>query len=118
MKNHVIRGTAAQVNASERRGWVMGPFMPQESLAHDATHETKLWRYDTDPEYGIKGYQGTELIVVYGGRIHLRVFFDDGTEGEYLLDGAAHDYVILPPHRKIVTAVDCPAFGVCVRYKK
>jgi hypothetical protein len=116
MKEKVIRGTAAQANASERNGWVMGPFFSRGSLSCDPTHETKLWRYDTNPEYGLKGFRGTEFIVVYGGRLRLMVLLDDGSKEEYVLEGASHDYIILPPHRKNVVAEICPAFGVTVRW--
>jgi hypothetical protein len=85
------------------------------TLAH-SRHEVKLWRYDENPEYGVKGYPGTELIVIYGGRIRIHVFFDSGDEAIYVLDGSKEDYIILPPHRKNVTAEVCPAFGVCVRH--
>jgi len=113
---NVVRGNAEGVNASERKGWIMGPFMPHDSLAFDS-HEVKLWRYDVNPEYGVKGFHGTELIVIYGGRIRLKVFFDDGSSDEYTLEGDSHDYIILPPHRKSVFAEVCPAFGVTVRHK-
>lgn len=116
MGEKIVRGNAAEANASERRGWVMGPFFSHDFLAHDPTHETKLWRYDTNPEYGVKGYHGTEFIVIYGGRLRLTVFFEDGKREEYVLEGATHDYIILPPHRKHVSAEVCPAFGVTVRW--
>lgn len=115
MSGKVIRGNAKEVNGSERNGWVMGPFMPHGSLAHGG-HEVKLWHYAENPEYGLKGFEGTEIIVTYGGRIRLTVWFEDGSNEEYVLDGKSHDYIILPPHKKHVVAEECPAFGVTVRW--
>jgi hypothetical protein len=118
LEQAVVRGTAALANESERKGWIMGPFItPITSVEFDGTHEVKLWHYDTTPEYGVKGFHGNELIVIYGGRLRLKVFFSDGVEHEYVLEGKSHDYIILPPHRKEVIPEECPAFGVTVRYK-
>lgn len=114
--SQVIRGTAAEANQSERRGWVVGEFFPRNSLGHD-DHEIKLWHYDQNPDYGVKGFLGREFIVAYGGRIRIIADFTDGTRGEYVLDGAKHDFIVLPPHEKSVIAEQCPAFGVTVRWK-
>lgn len=113
----VICATAAEANQSYRRGWVIGPFFPDGSLEYDHDHEVKLWHYDSNPEYGVKEFLGTEFIVAYGGRIRIEADFPDGTKAEYVLDGATHDYILLPPHKKSVIAEECPAFGVTVRWK-
>lgn len=115
--NDVIRGTAAETNQSNSRGWVIGSFFPHDSLPYDRDHEVKLWHYDANPNYGVKGFPGTEFIVAYGGRIRINASFMDGTKAEYVLDGASHDYILLPAHVKTVIAEECPAFGVTVRWK-
>lgn len=115
--SEIVRGTAAVANASERRGWVMGPFF--DTLTETAPFEVKLWHYDEQPNYLWKKYGGKELIVIYGGVLIIDIREDIGISKDTItLVGLKHDYVILPPAiTKMVTVVQAPAFGVTVRYE-
>lgn len=111
----VIRGNAAQANASVQDGWVMGQFMPG-GIAKTDRVEVKLWHYPEQPEYPVKVFNGIEFIVIYGGKLRIRTVVD-GIEKDEVLSGAAHEYIILPPHAKQVFVEEAPAFGVTVRWK-
>lgn len=117
MSERVVLSTAKGANAGPHKGWVMGPFMPLHSLAHTPGFEVKTWRYDSNPDYGVKPYDGTELIVVYGGTLQLEVTFEDGSAETFVLRGDNHEYIILPAHKKTVGAIKCPTFGITVRWK-
>ena len=110
----VIRGKASQTHATN--GWIIGHFMP-EGLSHRTDFEVKLWDYTKDLVYPPKVFGGTELIVVYGGTLHIAATFPDGSDTVYVLDGNEHDYLILPPNvTKRVSVLTERVFGVTVRW--
>ena len=116
MSKEIVLGTSAQANASVRNGWVIGPFMPENSLAHMQGVEVKHWHYDDQPDYPPKTFNGKEYIAIFGGELKMDVVID-GVSTEVRLVGSKHQYVILPPHSKQVFVVQAPAFGITVRWK-
>jgi len=112
----VIRGTAAEANASQTDGWVVGHFMPP-GLGQRKDVEVKLWHYDVQPHYPVKVFGGTEFIVIYRGQIRIDIVLPDGKEESCVLNGDRQDFVIFPPGtKKKVTTEAVPAFGVTVRW--
>lgn len=109
-----MRGTAAGANASLTQGWVVGHF--GEGLGKSDDVEIKLWRYDANPDYGLKRFDGTEFIYIQSGRLRIETVIN-GTPGMEELDSAKEEYIILPPGTvKRVIALQVPAFGVTVRW--
>ena len=66
-----IRGSAASANSSIRKGWLVGHFMPEGTIAYCKDLEIKSWHYDKDPNYGLKVFMGTEFISVEHGTIQI-----------------------------------------------
>ena len=110
----IIFGNATELCASAAKGWVVGHFA--EGEAHSEHVEIKLWRYDTLPDYPKKAFSGTEFIVIYGGALRIEGFVNEA-RFTYLIEGASHDFIMLPPGtEKQVFLIRAPAYGVCVRW--
>lgn len=111
----IVRGTAAQAR-SERNGWVVGHFAPENHLGHTGAFEIKLWQYGEPFGYPLKEFRGTEFIVVYGGVLNVHVE-SDGVEQTIVLNGAKHEYIILPPGlKRRVSCSAFPCYGTTVRW--
>ncbi len=116
MISNLIKGTESSANAAKTRGWIAGYFMdPGPNLTNNL--EVKLWRYDESFNYGKKKFQGTELIVIYGGKIRLELENDLGDRETLSLSGDSKEYVILPAGltKEVVVEV-APAYGTTVRW--
>ncbi len=110
-----VRGTAAEANASLQKGWVVGHFMPP-GVSQSDDFEVKLWHYDENPDYPFKEFDGTELIIIYGGMLEIEIE-ESEVFTQVVLDGTDHEYVILAPGtKKQVRVLQAPAFGVTVRW--
>ena len=120
MPQKIVIGNAAEVAASSTKGWVTGHFMP-EGLGQTGDFEIKFWRYDEQPDYGLKIFAGTEFVIVEKGVLTLKLEVPDG-DGTFMprtieLRGLTRDYVILPPGcRKEVIVTEAPSWGVTVRW--
>lgn len=115
---NIIHGNEREANASNssKRGWVVG-HMHQEDLAGTKDLEIKLWRYDGPINYGRKSFNGTEFIVIYGGKLRFDIEDETGAQTSLTLCGEENEYVIFPPGlKKVVVVESAPAHGVTVRW--
>ena len=119
----IVAGDAASAKASKNRGWIVGHFMPDGTLAHNTEMEIKLWHYDEDPNYGLKVFTGTEFIVVEKGTLLIELEIPSVIAGELphkhgiTLRGASREWAIIPPNcTKRAIVIQAPAWGVTVRW--
>jgi hypothetical protein len=116
MISDIIRGNESEAIAARTRGWIAGFFMPP-GTANTNDLEVKLWRYEKPFDYGKKRFDGTELIVIYGGTLQLDLTDEAGQKSSEVLVGENIEYVVLPPSiTKEVSVLLSPAFGITVRW--
>ena len=112
-----IVGCGKQARASKTRGWVVGHMMPDGHTGQTTGLEIKLWRYDSQPDYPPKRWNGHEFITVYRGVLKIR-FSESGSEEltrEVTL--RTGEYILFPPGVvKRVFAVKTPVWGDTIRW--
>jgi hypothetical protein len=117
----IIRGNSQKANLDRfMKGWVVG-HMHGDEVNGTPEIEVKLWHYEGPIDYGKKQFGGTELVVVYGGRLtfNTETVVDGKVTAETFTVGSKdeHEYIIFPPGTtKEVVVENAPAFGVTVRW--